>query len=68
MNQDILEGKWKQLRGKAQQRWSQLTDNDLGRINGKRQELAGLLEEKYGFAKEKAELEIDRFLKEAQIR
>ena len=67
MNQDILEGKWKQLRGKAQQRWNQLTDSDLGRINGKRQELAGLLQEKYGFAKEKAELEIDRFLKEIRI-
>ncbi len=67
MNQDILEGKWNQLRGKAQQRWSQLTDSDLGRINGKRQELSGLLQEKYGFAKEKAELEIDRFLKEVKI-
>jgi len=67
MNQDILEGKWNQLRGKAQQRWSQLTDSDLGRINGKRQELSGLLQEKYGFAKEKAEQEIDRFLKEMRI-
>jgi uncharacterized protein YjbJ (UPF0337 family) len=67
MNQDILEGKWKQLRGKAQQRWSQLTDSDLGRINSKRQELPGLLQAKYGFAKEKAEQEIDRFLKEIRI-
>jgi len=68
MNQDILEGKWKQLRGRAQQHWSRLTDNDLGRINGKRQELTGLLQEKYGFAKERAEQEIDRFLKEVKIK
>jgi len=68
MNQDMLEGKWKRLRGRAQQHWGRLTDNDLGRIHGKRQELAGLLQEKYGFAKERAHQEIDRFLKEVKIK
>jgi uncharacterized protein YjbJ (UPF0337 family) len=64
INQDILEGKWKQLRGKVQQRWGKLTNDDLDLIQGKTSELAGRLQERYGYAREKAEQEIDRFLEE----
>jgi uncharacterized protein YjbJ (UPF0337 family) len=62
MNRDILEGKWKQVRGQMKQWWGQLTDDDLDRVGGKRDKLVGLLQEKYGYAKEKAEEEIDRRL------
>ena len=62
MNRDILEGKWKQVRGQMKEWWGQLTDDDLDRVGGKRDELVGLLQEKYGYAKEKAEEEIDRRL------
>ncbi len=64
MNQDVLQGKWHQLRGRAKQRWGQLTDSDLDRIQGKREELAGVLTERYGYAHERAEREVDEFLKE----
>jgi uncharacterized protein YjbJ (UPF0337 family) len=62
VNADVIEGKWKQLRGKVKERWAKITDLDLDRIEGNREQLAGLLQEKYGYAKAKAEQEIDQFL------
>lgn len=64
VNTDILEGKWQQMRGQAKQRWGNLTDNDLDKANGKADELAGLLKEKYGYTTERAHQEVDSFLKE----
>jgi uncharacterized protein YjbJ (UPF0337 family) len=64
VNTDILEGKWKQIRGHAKQRWGKLTDSDLDKANGKADELAGLLQEKYGYTTEKAHEEIASFMKE----
>jgi uncharacterized protein YjbJ (UPF0337 family) len=63
MNGDIFEGKWKQLRGQIQQNWGDLTDNDLDRIKGTRTEFEGLLQERYGYTKERAKTELDTFLK-----
>ena len=51
MNWDQVEGKWKQLRGSVKQKWGKLTDNDLDYIAGKRDQLAGKLQERYGLAK-----------------
>ncbi|MFZ0548450.1 MAG: CsbD family protein [Candidatus Promineifilaceae bacterium] len=62
MNQDILEGKLKQLKGKAHQQWGKLTNDDLDRITGKREELVGVVQERYGWAREKAESEVDEFI------
>jgi len=62
INQDILAGKWKQVRGKAKQAWGRLTDNDLDRINGQAEELIGKLQEVYGYSREQAENEVERFL------
>jgi uncharacterized protein YjbJ (UPF0337 family) len=62
MNGDVFEGKWKQLRGQIQQQWGKLTDNDLDRIKGTRTEFEGLLQERYGYSKEKAKTELDNFL------
>jgi uncharacterized protein YjbJ (UPF0337 family) len=61
MNMDILEGKWKELRGKVQQRWGELTDNDLDQIAGRRVELEGMLQKRYGYTKERARQEVDTF-------
>lgn len=58
MNWDRVEGKWKQLRGKAKQQWNQLTDDDLDVIAGKREELIGKLQERQGLAKEEAEKQV----------
>jgi uncharacterized protein YjbJ (UPF0337 family) len=62
MAHDILEGKWKQLRGKVKQQWGKLTDDDLDVIDGKQEELVGLLQERYGYEKEKAEAEFARWI------
>jgi uncharacterized protein YjbJ (UPF0337 family) len=62
MNMDILEGKWKQLKGNVQQQWGKLTNDDLDRIAGKREELVGVVQEKYGYARERAETEVNDFL------
>ncbi len=62
MNRDVLEGKWKQIRGDVKQQWGKLTDNEIDQINGNADKLAGYLQEKYGYSHEKAELEARRFL------
>jgi len=59
MNWDQVKGNWKQLKGKAQQTWGDLTDDELDVIEGKREELVGRLQAKYGYTKEKAEQEAD---------
>jgi len=61
-NRDVLIGKWKQVRGKAKQTWGKLTDNDLDRISGRFEELAGLVQERYGYTREQAEKEVTRFI------
>lgn len=62
MNQDILEGKWKQFRGRIQEKWGLLTDDELDQIQGRRTILAGMLQEKYGYTREEAEDAIRDFL------
>ncbi len=62
MNKDILQGKWKQLKGQVKQQWGRLTDDRLDRINGRYEELTGLIQEKYGYTKQKAEQEVNTFL------
>ncbi|MBY0559519.1 CsbD family protein [Hyphomicrobium sp.] len=59
MNWDRVEGNWKQFSGKAKEKWGQLTDDDIAKINGKREQLEGVLQERYGFAKEQVKKEVD---------
>jgi uncharacterized protein YjbJ (UPF0337 family) len=63
MNTDQLSGKWKQMKGAAKQHWGKLTDDDLEVIAGKREALAGKLQERYGMAKEEAQKKADEWLK-----
>ena len=63
MNWDQVEGNWKQLTGKVKEKWGDLTDNDLTKIAGKRDQLVGVLQERYGFEKDQAEKELDGFFK-----
>jgi uncharacterized protein YjbJ (UPF0337 family) len=60
MNNDIVEGKWKQIRGEAKAWWGKLTDDDLERAAGKFDVLAGILQEKYGYTREAAADEINK--------
>jgi uncharacterized protein YjbJ (UPF0337 family) len=62
MNKDILQGKWKQIRGQVKQQWGMLTDDQLDRISGRYEELAGLIQERYGYSKEQARQEVDTFI------
>lgn len=55
MNKDIFQGNWNQVKGKVKQQWGKLTDDDLDVIDGKRIELAGKLQERYGYGKDEAE-------------
>jgi uncharacterized protein YjbJ (UPF0337 family) len=64
MNQDILAGKWKQMRGEVKTWWGNLTDDDFERIGGQKDKLIGLLQERYGYTREQAEQEIERRLQE----
>lgn len=65
MNWDQIEGKWKQYKGKAKAKWGELTDDELDRIEGRREELVGLVQERYGQAREAAEKEVDDWLHDA---
>src|SRR6266481_3088164 len=64
MNQDILSGKWKQMRGELKTWWGKLTDDDVDRIGGQKDKLIGLIQERYGYAREQAEQEVERRLQE----
>lgn len=64
MNDDVLQGKWKQLRGRLKETWGVLTDDELDQIQGRRDRLSGKLQEKYGYSRMKAEEEIDRFVRD----
>lgn len=64
MNWDQVEGNWTQWQGKAKQKWGKLTDDELTQAKGKKDEVAGLLQKKYGYAKEEAHNELDAFMNE----
>ncbi len=59
MNWDRVEGNWKQIKGKVQQQWGKLTNDDLNLVEGKRTELVGRIQERYGIRRDEAERQID---------
>ena len=71
MNWDQIKGDWKQLSYKLKEKWGKLTDDQFDVIAGKREQLVGRIQEKYGIAKEDAEKQVDQFaasLKEEEHR
>lgn len=58
MNKDEIGGNWKQFKGKAKEKWGKLTDDDMTVIEGKRDQLVGRIQERYGYAKDRAEKEV----------
>ena len=62
MDNSVLEGQWRQLRGKIQEEWGDLTDDDLDRANGKYDQVVGSLQQRYGYSKADAEARLSRFL------
>ncbi|HTI88553.1 MAG TPA: CsbD family protein [Alphaproteobacteria bacterium] len=61
MNWDQVAGNWKQLKGAMKTRWGQLTDDDLTMIAGKRDQLLGRIQERYGLARDEAERQLDEW-------
>ena len=62
MNWDRIEGNWKQMTGTMKEKWGQLTDDDLTNIAGKREQLEGKLQERYGLGKDQVKKDIDDFI------
>jgi uncharacterized protein YjbJ (UPF0337 family) len=65
---NMLGAKWKQMRGKVKEQWGKLTNNDLDRLEGKRDQLVGLIQERYGYSRHKAEQSVSQFLKKLNVR
>lgn len=61
MNEDTLKGKWKQLKGKAKSQWGKLTDDDLVQVEGNTESLVGVLQERYGIARDEARKQVEAF-------
>ena len=61
MNWDQIKGNWTQFTGKVKEKWGKLTDDDLTAAAGRRDQLLGLLQKRYGYAKDKAEQELNEF-------
>lgn len=57
MDNNVLKGKWLQIKGEAKKQWGQLTDDDLDVIDGEKDKLVGKLQERYGHSKDDAEAE-----------
>lgn len=68
MNTTSIAGNWTQLKGKIKEKWGKLTDDDLKVIEGKEDQLSGILEKRYGYAKEQAKKDADNFYRDCGCR
>ncbi len=66
MNWDRIEGNWKQFKGKAREKWGQLTDSDWEQIAGKKDQLVGRIQERYGISKDEAQRQADEWAQRAE--
>jgi len=62
MNEQEFKGQWKILRGKVREQWGKLTDDDVEIIDGRSEQLIGLLQKRYGIMQEEAEKRLQKFL------
>ncbi len=68
MNKDIFEGKWKEMHGQIKAWWGKLTDDDLDKAGGNAEQIIGLLQQKYGYTRQRAEEEFNRRIKDVQTK
>lgn len=61
MNWDIVEGNWTQWKGRLKEKWGDLTDDDIQMLDGKKDQLAGKIQERYGIARDQADKEIEEW-------
>jgi len=62
MNWDRIEGNWKQFAGRVKQQWGKLTDDEIARVNGSRDQLEGIIQARYGYAKDQVKKDIEAWL------
>ena len=62
MNEAILKGKWKQVKGNVKQQWGKLTDDEVDRLDGSQDKLIGLVQERYGYERDQAKKEVNAWL------
>ena len=62
MDEDILKLKWEKIKGRVKEKWGKLTDNDLTQVEGNKEKLLELLQQRYGYAKDQAEKEYSDFI------
>jgi uncharacterized protein YjbJ (UPF0337 family) len=62
MNPETLKGKWKEIKGEIKVKWGKLTDDDIAQVEGREEQLLGLIQKKYGYSKDQAEEEYDKFI------
>lgn len=62
MNWDQIQGKWTEMKGEAQSKWGELTDDEVAQVKGDREQLEGILQQKYGKSKEAVKQEVDEWL------
>lgn len=61
MNKDTMEGNWTELKGKVKQKWGKLSDDKLDQVNGKRDQLAGEIQQAYGVSRDEADKQVKDF-------
>ena len=64
MNDDILKGKWAQLKGRVKEQWGKLTDDEIDQLDGRKDQLVGKVQERYGIAKDEASRQVDTWLRD----
>lgn len=62
MNEDIIKGKWHEIKGRLKQQWAKVTDDEIAQMKGSFEELQGVIQQKYGYQKEQAHKEIQDFI------
>lgn len=67
MNWDVIEGNWKQLKGAARQQWGKLTDSDWEQLAGKKDELVGKVQERYGITRDEAQTQADEWARTQKV-
>ncbi len=68
MQQDIMKGRWKQVQGDVKKLWGRLTNDDIQRIEGSREKLAGILQERYGYTRQAANQKVADFLEDIEVK
>lgn len=66
MNKNLFAGQWKEFKGKVKEQWAKLTDDDIAQVEGRRDRLLGVLQQRYGYLKERAEEELKKWEKECE--